>query len=467
MISEFFTQERSSSNAPTAPSLRRDEDGAVMVMGLFFAMLLIAAMWSMKGLGDAVVFRQRMQEGADHEVYAAAVVHARGMNLVAALNVLMRVITMIWLVMSVLRDLLSIAMVILGACSFVPFVGGLCASLLAVATNARSALNTARDAYEASVISIGLPAISGVGTAAALAYPWYGSAKAAGVGHTYDASGIAFGSSHVPGLAFDVEMDSMFDGAGDKNGGKSCTAAARGAGTDRQSGVSDEDKDDEIKLGLPVVNEKNDKLCELAADKVSDYFPPGIGDILSWVVGAFTDAGNYCSGNPWDTKIFGWKRMYKPAKNGSAYMQIWDISLPGAYEDGKSSSKVALGEGPKKGLPKAKALAKNDDKPSLLPFFAQAEFFFDCKGPWKGGDCGNDQPDHFKGSFEMRWRARLRPVSFPKTGPFNLRDAVGLAEHNHQRFASDGKGPDRDRVHDAGKALQEGLSTQAGDAILH
>ena len=440
-----------------------------MVMGLFFALLLIAAMWSMKGLGDAVVFRQRMQESADHEAYAAAVIHARGMNLVAAINVLMRIISMLWLVMSVLRDLLTIAMVILGACTLVPVIGGLCASLLAVATHARTALDNARSAYEKSVISVGLPALSGVGTAAALAYPWYGSAKAAGVGSTYKATGIAFGSSHVPGLAFDVEMDSMFDGEGDQTGGKSCAAGARGADSDRQNGVAAEDKDDAVKLGLPVVNEKNEKLCELAADHVADYFPPGIGDVLSWVVGAFTEAGNYCSGSPWNTTMLGWKRMYKPAKNGSAYMQIWDISLPGDYDDGKASSKVALGEGPKKGIPKSKALAQSNERPSIPPFFAQAEFFFDCKGKWKDASCGNDQTDHFKGTFEMRWRARLRPVAFPKAGAFSLRDAVGLAESNQRRFATDGNGPGRDTVREAGQALTEGLSPNGGNEnqILH
>lgn len=469
MNSLIFSDSCTPRAGSSGPSLRRDEGGAVMVMGLFFALFLIAGMWSMKGLGDAVVFRHRMQEASDHEVYAAAVVHARGMNLVAAMNVLMRILALLWIVMSVLRDLLVIALAILGACAAFFMTTALCSPLFAIAGNAYNALCNARSSYEQAVIKPVLPALSGIETAAALGYPWIGSVVAADVGSSYDASAIAFGSSHVPGLAFDVDMDSMFDGKGDGSGGKACEAASAGRGTDRQTGASDSDKDDEIKLGLPVVNVENAKLCELAADSIEDYFPPFLGSVLSWVAGAFNDAGSYCSGFPWETKVLGWKRMYKPAKNGSAYMQVWDISLPGDYDDGNSSSKVALAEGPKKGLPKAKELRKQDEKPSFSPFFAQAEYFYDCRAnhkKWSSSDCNGDVEDDSFATFNMRWRARLRPVALPKAGPFNLRDAIGLAERNRDHFKSSGKGPGRDPIHDAGDALLDGLRGDS-NAILH
>lgn len=464
ICAEGLRQEKS----PSVRALRHDEHGAVMVMGLFFALLLIAGMWSMKGLGDAVVYRQRMQEAADHEVYAAAVVHARGMNLVAAINVLMRVLALLWIVMSVLRDLLVIAMGILGACAAFFVTTLVCTPLFAVACNAYTSLVNARNAYERFVITPVLPVLSGIETAASLGYPWIGSAMAANVGSGYDASAMALGPSHVPGLAFDVPLDSMFDGTGDSTGGSACEAQSAGRGTDRQAGASDAEKDDETKLGLPLVNVENAKLCELAADSVANYFPGFLGDVLSWVAGAFTEAGSYCSGFPWETKMLGWKRMYKPAKNGSAYMQVWDLSFPGDYDDGQSSAKVALGEGTKRGLPKADALEKTGDKPKFFPFFAQAEFFYACGGKWAGDSCNGDVEEDSHATFNMKWRARLRPVALPKLGPFSLRDALGLAEKNHTRFASSGgHPPSRDAVREGGAELIEGISGQGANHILH
>ena len=192
------------SHAATAErpqNLLDDQRGAIMIMGLFMATMIIGAMWYMKGIGDAIVFRDRMQEAADNETYAAAVVHARGMNLVAALNVLMRILALLFLVMSVLRDLLVVAMAILGACAVIPWTAALCGPLFAVSCNAYQAIVQARNQYESFVIKPVLPAISGVQTAAAIGYPWLASLKAAGVGDTYDASAITVGSSHVPGLA--------------------------------------------------------------------------------------------------------------------------------------------------------------------------------------------------------------------------------------------------------------------------
>jgi len=460
-----FERSKPRTGAPGLGALRSDEGGAVMVMGLFFALLLIAGMWSMKGLGDAVVFRQRMQEAADNEVYAAAVVHARGMNLVAALNVLMRILSLLWLVMSVLRDLLVIAMAILGACAAFFMTSAICSPLFAVACNAYGQLQNARQAYERAVLTPVLPALSGIETAAALGYPWLGSAMAAKVGSSYDATALAVGPSHVPGLAFDVSMDSMFDGSGDTSGQRACEAKAAGRGTDRQQGSRDSERDEAIKLGLPLVNVENAKLCDLAADSVADYFPGFLGDVLSWVAGAFNDAGSYCSGFPWDTEILGWKRMYKPAKNGSAYMQVWDVSFPGRYDDGRASSKVALGEGTKRGIPKSEALRKADEKPSFFPFFAQAEYFYDCVGKWAGEACNGDAEDESHATFNMRWRARLRPVALPKAGPFSLRDALGLAERSHHHMTSGG--PSEDTIHEAGGELLEALSDGAANHILH
>ncbi len=467
LVSERSLSTPRSGLAPS-PSLRRDEDGAIMLMGLFFACLLIAAMWSMKGIGDAIVFRNRMQEGADHEVYAAAVIHARGMNLVSALNVVMKVITLIYLVMSVVRDLLALAMALLAACAATVFGAIVCGGLLGAATVAYNALTEARNVYQQTVVQYGLPLVSGIETAATIAYPWYGSAMAADVAGTYDSSGVAVGSSHVPGLSFDVSMDSMFD-EGDSTGATSCRASALGEGSDRQAGVSKEDQDSETKLGLPLVNEESKQLCDIAKNDVENFFPAGIGSILSWVAGAFMEAGSYCTGSPWETKILGFKRMYKPAKNGSPYLQVWALSIPGKYSDGLASQKVGLGKGPNMSRERAKALAK--DLPTVTPFYAQAEFYYDCDDTFTSEACNGDPMENSYATFNMKWRARLRPVSLPEVGPFKLREVVELAERNASRFTpKSGAAPSREAVSSAGKDLRNAFdSREPGDVgkILH
>jgi hypothetical protein len=56
-------------------------------MGVFMAVLMVAFIHYVKGIGDAIVFRERMQDAADSAAFAAATVHARGMNLVALINI--------------------------------------------------------------------------------------------------------------------------------------------------------------------------------------------------------------------------------------------------------------------------------------------------------------------------------------------------------------------------------------------
>ena len=59
-----------------------------MVIGLLFACFLASALWYVIGVGDAMLFRDRMQEAADAVSFSSAVVHARGMNFIVLCNLL-------------------------------------------------------------------------------------------------------------------------------------------------------------------------------------------------------------------------------------------------------------------------------------------------------------------------------------------------------------------------------------------
>ncbi len=66
-----------------------DQRGAAMVFGIFFAVFLFACVYKLHGLLEVMLFRQHQQDAADASAFASAVVHARGMNLIALINMTM------------------------------------------------------------------------------------------------------------------------------------------------------------------------------------------------------------------------------------------------------------------------------------------------------------------------------------------------------------------------------------------
>ncbi len=91
-----------------------DKRGAIMVLGIFMACVMIGWMWMMIGLGDAMIWRDRTQEAADAMAYTSAAVQARGMNFIAFLNMIMLVITAIYLGMAFIYNITDFLLVLVG-----------------------------------------------------------------------------------------------------------------------------------------------------------------------------------------------------------------------------------------------------------------------------------------------------------------------------------------------------------------
>lgn len=98
-------------------ALLRDSTGAVMLFGLFVALFLTGALYYMLGVGDALLYRRVMQDGADAGAFAASIVAAKGMNLHSLLNVAMAATAGILLVIRSVEVLLEIVVAILHAMS--------------------------------------------------------------------------------------------------------------------------------------------------------------------------------------------------------------------------------------------------------------------------------------------------------------------------------------------------------------
>ena len=101
--------------------LVRDDRGAIMVMGIFMCTFLVGALWYIAGIGDALIFHERLQESADSVAFSAAIIHARGMNIIVLMNLLMAAILAIRVAINLLKTVCIVAAAIFLALSFVPF----------------------------------------------------------------------------------------------------------------------------------------------------------------------------------------------------------------------------------------------------------------------------------------------------------------------------------------------------------
>lgn len=87
----------------------RDERGAAMVLGLCFAVFLTAAVFYVLAIAETVLFRERMQDAADTAAFSAAVVNARGMNLIALINMVMAIVLSILVSLRLAQTLCMVA----------------------------------------------------------------------------------------------------------------------------------------------------------------------------------------------------------------------------------------------------------------------------------------------------------------------------------------------------------------------
>jgi hypothetical protein len=104
-----------------------DERGAIMVMGIFMCACLVGILWYLAGIGDAIVFRERLQEGADATAFTAAVLHARGMNLLVMINLIMACILAVRVALRVayiVLQVLAIALAWIGVGGGIGVVAG-------------------------------------------------------------------------------------------------------------------------------------------------------------------------------------------------------------------------------------------------------------------------------------------------------------------------------------------------------
>ncbi|HJL00364.1 MAG TPA: hypothetical protein RMH85_12750 [Polyangiaceae bacterium LLY-WYZ-15_(1-7)] len=74
--------------SPGRRSLLRDDEGAMMLLGVFMTTLVVAMLYYIAGVGETIVYRERMQDAADAGAMAGALIYARAMNIVVLMNLI-------------------------------------------------------------------------------------------------------------------------------------------------------------------------------------------------------------------------------------------------------------------------------------------------------------------------------------------------------------------------------------------
>lgn len=172
-----------------ARSLGKDERGAVIPLALFLTLILVGLLYYVLGIGDAVLYRRTMQDGADAGAFAASVVAAKGMNLHALLNVVMAVTAGILLVIRSVEVLLEIVLGILHGLAASVVLSPKALPLIAALTPAESTVESIGDAVE-QFVRVAHGALDVAHHAVQHGYPVLSEARAV--------DAMAFQDAHAP-----------------------------------------------------------------------------------------------------------------------------------------------------------------------------------------------------------------------------------------------------------------------------
>lgn len=107
----------------TFARLHGDEGGNVIVLSVAASLLLIGMVWAIMGTGQRVVQKETIQSSADAAAFSAAVIKAKGLNIIAFCNLVMAMLFALVMLLRVVKYALIGTAVVLTAICFNPFGG--------------------------------------------------------------------------------------------------------------------------------------------------------------------------------------------------------------------------------------------------------------------------------------------------------------------------------------------------------
>jgi len=85
--------------------LHRDQRGAIMLIAVFVAIFAVALLYYLIGISGTVLFREKLQDAADATALSSAIMHARAMNLIVLINIIMAAILSVLVTVKLIETL--------------------------------------------------------------------------------------------------------------------------------------------------------------------------------------------------------------------------------------------------------------------------------------------------------------------------------------------------------------------------
>lgn len=424
-----------------------DTRGNTTIPALFAGGFLIGGVWYLVGLGDAMVFHEAMQDAADATSFAPSVLNARGMNVLAMVNLVMSAILAVLVAVKIVQLLLLAATVIACAMPLNPYCPLLSswqspyANFVKLTDRTVSTVNkslyNAESALAKTIPVIGQakaataarghgPMIEGGFVASAALVPGGGGGGGGRWGlpvedeeyknlclhASEDVKGILFKPlKFLPGANAIVApinklVSALVDQLVKSFPGYFCGGGAGGFGS--LGGVFKDLAKDVAKQGIAKVAET---ACKQAGDSVSraactSGLTSSIGSISS---------GSSITGNQQTSK-----RIYRPAVMGSDYYASYGFVFSKHLEATDPDPGLAAASWDR--VP-AKVLGSALDRMFAQLQFSKTELYYDPRreGP-KGGQALSDES-----LLNMRWRARIRRYRPPTSDVRQLISGQGAA----------------------------------------
>lgn len=412
--------------------LRDDQRGAILLIATFMAAFMCGCLWYLMGIGESIIYRERLQDGADAAAYANAVYHARGMNIIAMINLVM---ASHWAVLMALKATEILAWMLFGIVSALCACCGMYCEYVGPSEQFAQKMSDVAVPQTEQTIKQVLKMLSAKQVSIAKMVPHRGAQRAAQEAKDYKRDvehGQGFSVSQQPNgarLGLPVQEDDMQElcdraatvaltmavvplpSAKDwGGGGKMPLPAGLVAGAapgviqmlkmSMCGGGTGSSAKAEAKKGAKLA-------CELqakAAEKANKSFD--LGGCLADIEKNFPEgaAGAAQAGGGQNQGMTP-KRIYDPAENGDDFFQTFAITVGDSKQWYKRSDKgvemAAWGQA---------KVDENNAKADLQRYaLTMAEFYYDTSGSWE--DYADDA------LWNLRWRARLRRVRKPIGGP--------------------------------------------------
>ena len=394
-----------------------DERGAIMMLGLGAALVLIGAMWFLMGIADTLVWRDKMQEAVDSAAFSSATIHARGMNFIAAMNLVMLALVTLHVAIGIIADIVTIA----GAICVLPPGVFVCGAAAPTIFNGARQVRNAQEAYDRFMWPA-LGVLNAAQTATAVTAPWLGSVAALENGNDYKTTTFAFGPSNVPfGVGATPTENVPFPDANVRLGlpvsfEPMNAMCKRPVAWVMDWGKSKAESSPIVKQIIDALPFKSvvQKIINEIVTRVNRYLGDGLAffecpstsqdDDLGGLLAKFRAAAQpfVPLGAKPDERWgkHGGKQMWFFGRNGQQWMQVWAWTTGASkVDDEERKVGIARNEYGDIGTTSVKGT-----------YFAQAELYYDCGGPhaWGTIHCNGMGAlgSHFA-VYNMRWRARL------------------------------------------------------------